>query len=318
MDYKDYYKVLGVSKSDSAETIKKAYRKLARQYHPDHNPDNKKAKEKFQEINEAYEALGNEENRAIYDQLGSNYNQWKQMGGQGGQGFDFNQWSRSAGGPSGGGYQYRGNVEDLFGGSAAGAGGFSDFFNSIFGQTGGTRGTEYSYRPTSSPQNSEQELELSLEEAYHGTERTFVDPSGQQFTVKIPRGVNTGSKVRAKGKSPSGGDLFLIITVRPNPRFERDGDDLITVVNVDYLTAMLGGDVAVETFKGKGNLKIAPQTQSGRRLRWKGRGMPRLKSADEFGDLFVKINITLPQRVSADEISLCRQIAELRNDQEID
>ena len=184
MEYKDYYKILGVSKNADEKTIKKAYRKLARQYHPDHNPNSKTAEDKFKDVNEAYEVLGDSANRAKYDQLGANYHRWKQSGGRQG-GFD----------PFGG---MGGMGGDPFGGS----GNIADILAQMFGGGGQPGGRTQPLR-----QDSEQDIEITLEEAYHGTARTMVDASGERLTVKIPRGAKTGTKVRLRGKGARGGDL---------------------------------------------------------------------------------------------------------------
>jgi curved DNA-binding protein len=213
MDYKDYYKILGVSKSATEKEIKSAYRKLAQKYHPDRNPGNQKAEDKFKEINEAHEVLGDPQKRAKYDQLGSSYAQWERAGRPGG-GFDFGQWTS---GRSGGTrVEYR-DLNDLFGG-----GGFSDFFTSLFGGGFGEPATRTSTRRVRG-EDMEQPVEVSLEEAYHGTERTLIKGE-RRLTVKIPPGARTGTKVRVAGEGSLGqisGDLFLVVNVRPHARFRR-------------------------------------------------------------------------------------------------
>jgi curved DNA-binding protein len=234
MEYKDYYQILGVTKNADESEIKRAYRRLARQYHPDKNPGNQAAENKFKDINEAYEVLGDAQNRAKYDQLGHNYHRYRQMGGNP-QDFDFSEWF----GRSGQGGQ-RVNVDfgDLFGGGSSG--GMSDFFNAIF-SNGGARPT----RNVGRSYDIEQTVEITLEEAYTGTTRTF-SSNGEQFTAKIPAGAKTGTKVRLRGKgqakpSSGQGDLLLGVQVRPHERFERDGQTLSVVVDLDVVTAMLGG-----------------------------------------------------------------------------
>lgn len=299
MDYKDYYKVLGVDKNAVDKDIKKAYRRLARQYHPDKNPGDKSAEERFKEINEAYEVLSDPDKRAKYDQLGSNYQRFRQMGGDPG-GFDFSQWA--AGGP--GTYQQV-NLNDLFGGS----GGFSDFFNSIFGNGIGRNPNVQPLR-----RDSEQVVEISLEEAYHGTLRTLVREDGERFQAKIPAGADNGVKVRLRGKGSQGGDLYLIIQVAPHPIYTRDGDDLTAAIPVDVLTAVLGGQVTIPTLIGSVNLKIAPGTQGGQKIRLRGRGMPRLRHKDQFGDLLVEVRIRVPENLSPEERRLYEQLATLRRE----
>lgn len=298
MEYKDYYKILGVSKSADEKTIKKAFRNLARQYHPDQNPDNPQAEDKFKDINEAYEVLGDKENRAKYDQLGVNYHRWKQMGGQP-DGFDFSQF---------GGNGQNINIEDLFGSQ----GGFSDFFSTIFGgQMGGAqpRGAQ----PLR--QDSEQEIDVTLEEAYQGGERILVDARGERYKVKIPKGAKSGTKVRLRGKGSRGGDLYLIIRVQEHAVYSRDAVDdtlLHTTVTVDSLTAILGGQTRVDTLKGAVKLKIAPGTQGGQKVKLRGRGMPDLRQNDRFGDLIAEIQIAIPTTLSAEERTLYQQLQALR------
>ncbi|MFZ0548685.1 MAG: DnaJ domain-containing protein, partial [Candidatus Promineifilaceae bacterium] len=244
MEYRDYYKVLGVDRNASEKDIKKAYRKLAREYHPDKNPNNKQAEEKFKEINEAYEVLGSSENRSKYDQLGRNYQRYQQMGGPP-NGFDFSEWY-NGGGSSGGFQQVNIDFEDLLGGS----GGFSDFFNAIFGGRGGQRrGTGSVFdqqQPASLSQDMEHRVNITLEEAFAGTTRTLSSGS-EKFTAKIPRGSKTGTKIRLRGKGGGSGDLYLVVRVEPHPIFKRDGLNLHVTVGVDVTTAVLGGKATVPT-----------------------------------------------------------------------
>ncbi len=295
MDYKDYYKILGVSRSADEKEIKRAFRKLARQYHPDQNPDDPAAEDKFKDINEAYEVLGNADNRQKYDTLGANYKRYQQMGGGMGDFGDF----------MGGGQNV--NLDDLFGG---GAGGMGDFFSTIFGSgMGGPNRTQPLRRDT------EQEIEITLEEAYTGSQRTLVDENGTRFTVKIPKGAKTGTKVRLRGKGGHGGDLYLVIRVRPHSEYTRDENDdntLYRTVELDLLTAVLGGKVTVDTLKGSGSLKILPGTQGGKRIRLRGRGMPDLRQNDSYGDLIAEIQIRVPSDLSDKERELYEQLRDLR------
>src|SRR5258708_2372230 len=213
MDYKDYYKILGVERSASADDIRKAYRKLAMQHHPDRNPGDKQAEDKFKDINEAHQVLSDPQKRARYDQLGSAYSNWQQRGGSPGD-FDWSQWFGSQ--PGGNVHvEYGGDLNDLFG-----EGGFSDFFQSVFGGLGGMQG---STRTRATP-NYQQPVAISLPEAYHGARRTL-QSDGRRVEVRIPAGVKTGSKVRVAGAAPDGGALYLIVEVEDDARFERDGDD---------------------------------------------------------------------------------------------
>ncbi|MCL4868120.1 MAG: J domain-containing protein [Anaerolineae bacterium] len=301
MEFKDYYQLLGVDKTADEKTIKRAYRKLAQQYHPDKNPNNKASEEKFKAINEAYEVLGNPENRAKYDQLGQNYHQWRQMGGQPG-GFDFSQW----GGRPGGGYQTTVNLEDMFGGEA---GGFSEFFEAIFG---GRRGQQ-----AVRGRDMEHTIEISLEEAYHGTTRTLSQQGSGTFTAKIPPGAKTGTKVRLRGKGGAGtgsqaGDLFLVVRVHHHPVYKRDGDNLSLDLPVDIPTAVLGGKIPVNTLSGSVMLTIPPGSSSGRVIRLSGRGMPKLQDPTQHGDLLVRIMITAPKQLSEQERHLYEALAQLK------
>jgi len=300
MEFKDYYKILGVDKNADEKAIKRAYRKLAQQYHPDKNPNNKASEEKFKEINEAYEVLGSAESRTKYDQLGQNYNDWRRMGGQPG-GFDYSQWF---GGTPGRGQQTTVNMEDLFGSEG---GDFSDFFQTIFGQR---MGQQQSPRG----RDIEHPIEISLEEAYHGTTRTLSQQGGDTFTAKIPRGAKTGSKVRLRGKGQGGGDLFLVVRVHHHPIYKRDGDNLSLDLDIDIPTAVLGGKVSVQTLAGSVNLTIPPGTSSGRTIRLSGRGMPKLANAEEYGDLLVRVMIKAPTSLDDRERQLYEELAQLKND----
>jgi curved DNA-binding protein len=304
MDYKDYYKILGVEKSASADDIKKAYRKLARKYHPDVNPNDKVAEDRFKEINEANEVLTDPDKRTKYDRLGSSWQAFQRAGGQ--EGFDWSEWVSTA---NRGGYV---DLNDILGGAGAGrSGSFSDFFEAIFGSMGQAR---------SAPRQGQdytQKVEISLEEAFNGASR-ILRIGGRRIEVKIPKGAKTGTKVRVRGEGAEGmgggskGDLYLEIEVTPNPTFERVGDDLYTELPVDLYTAVLGGEATVPTFKGKIKLRIPPETQSGRRFRLKGQGMPYLKQADERGDLYAKVVVQLPQDLTPEEIALFEELADMR------
>ena len=290
MDYKDYYKILGVDRKASEDEIRKAYRKLAKQHHPDYNPNNKQAEERFKEINEAYEVLGDEKKRSTYDRLGSDYSQWQRRGGTPN---DFN-WGQYGG--------TRVNVDDLndmFGG----AGGFSDFFQTIFGMGG--------RQARSQPQGYQQELEITLEEAYKGTSR-LLQTEGKQKQVRIPAGVRTGSKVRVAGAAPNGLDLYLIVDVKEDARFERRGNDLHTTAPVNLFTAILGGEADVETFDGKIKLNIPAGTQPEQVFRLAGRGMPHVKNAKEKGDLYVRAKVQIPKYLSEKQRALLEEASKIK------
>lgn len=308
MNYKDYYKILGVPEGASQQEIKKAFRRLARQHHPDMNPDDPSAEERFKEINEAYEVLGDEEKRAKYDQLGQSYQNWQQAGGQPG-GFDWSPWT------SGGGVRVEyGDAGDLF----------SDFFQSIFG--GATVGSARQYggisfedllsgsmNSAASPRRRdiETQAEISLEEAYHGTTR-LLSKEGRRLQVKIPRGARTGTKVRIAGEGASGqGDLYIKVTVLEDPRFDREGDDLYQDVTIDLYTAILGGEIQIPTMSGNVTLKINPGTQPDQLIRLRGRGMPSLRKKDTYGDLYVRVHVDLPTDLSEKERAHFRELARL-------
>ncbi len=313
MEYKDYYKILGVEKTATQQDIKKTYRRLARKYHPDVNPGDKGAEARFKEINEAHEVLSDAEKRRKYDELGASYQQWQRMGGDP-RGFDWSQWAAAGGQPGGGRVHVEyADLGDLFGG-----GGFSDFFQSMFGNIGGytqqARGAGRSRRG----QDLEQPVEITLEEASDGTKR-ILQTENRKLEVKIPAGVDTGSRVRMSGEGEPGvgggprGDVFLHISVLPHKTFERKGDDVYCELPVDLYTAILGGEVAVPTLKGHAMLKIPPETQSGKRFRLKGLGMPSLKNPKARGDLYAEVRIVLPQTLSKQEKELFTQLAALRS-----
>jgi curved DNA-binding protein len=273
------------------------------QYHPDRNPNDKQAEERFKEINEAYQVLSDSQKRAHYDRLGSDYSNWQRRGAPG----DFN-WSDYVRGYPGG--ETRVNMEDfeeLFGG----AGGFSDFFRTIFGRGAEGMGTSTRTRTRQQPQGYQQELEITLEEAYQGTTR-LLQTDGKQKQVRIPAGVRTGSKVRVAGVGPNGLDLYLIVEVKDDPRFERRGNDLQTTATVDAFTAILGGEADVETLGGKIKLNIPPGTQPEQVFRLAGRGMPSVKNANEKGDLYVRLKVQIPKYLSPKQRELLEEASRIK------
>ena len=301
MDYKDYYQILGLPRSASTEEIRKAYRKLAMQYHPDHNPGNKQSEDRFKEINEAYQVLNDPQKRAHYDRVGSAYSNWQQRGGQGG--FD---WGRWAGGTPGGGTRVEyGDLNDLFGGEG---GLFSEFFRTIFGGGMGTAGTQTS---RAAP-GYQQQVEISLEDAFNG-KTLELQSDGRRKQVRIPPGVRTGSKVRVAGSGPNGTDLYLIVQVKENENFERKGNNLHTNAKVDIFTAVLGGEAEVETMSGKVKLTIPAGTQPEQMFRVAGRGMPQLKDPGTRGDLFVRLKVEIPRYLSSKQRELFEEASRIKS-----
>jgi curved DNA-binding protein len=284
MEYKDYYKILGVAKNASEKEIKGAYRKLARKHHPDVNPGNREAEARFKEINEAYEVLGDKEKRKRYDALGAN---WEAYGRGAGPG---QPW------PGGVRVEY----EDL-----GGAGGFSDFFRTFFGGGlggfGGFGGGEEAFAPAS---DAEGEVELTLAEVFRGTTREVaVGGSKRRVEVKIPPGVREGSRVRVAGEGGKGaggrrGDLYLRVRIAPDPMFERKGDDLQTTVHVPLTSAVLGGEAQVRTLEGPVGIKIPAGTPVGQVFRLRGHGLPKLGARGERGDMLATLAVDLPRRLT--------------------
>ena len=308
MDYKDYYKTLGLEKTATAEQIKKAYRKLARQHHPDVNPNDKTAEQKFKELNEANEVLSDPEKRKKYDQFGADWQRYQQQpgggpgrGGQPGGGFDWGQYTQGGGAPGGSPY---GEGDD-----------FSDFFSSLFGGMGGG-GRPGGSRPGAGP-DFQAELELSLEEAYHGGPRT-ITVNGRNLRLTIQPGVADGQTIRLRDQGGPGrnggpaGSLLISFRIRPDARYVRTGDDLTQDVPVSIYTALLGGEQTVETLSGSVKIKLKPETPNGTRLRLRGKGFPVYRQEGQFGDLYLRLTLTLPQLLTDPEKELIRQLAALR------
>ena len=298
MEYRDYYKDLGVSRSASAEEIKKVYRKMAMQYHPDRNPGDKQAEDRFKQINEAYQVLSDSKKRARYDQLGESYTQAQQNGQS--DSFDWSRWTTGKG-------TQEVDLKDLFGGEGA----FSDFFNSIFG--GMNAGQAERGRTSRRAPTIQQPVTISLKEALTGTTRTLQIGS-RRVEVTIPAGTRTGTRIRvpAAAASRSAGsqsDLYLVIEVNHDPLFERDGDDLHTNATIDVFKALLGGELEVKTLSGKVILTIPAGTQPEQVFRLAGRGMPHLKRSEIKGDLYVCIKVQIPRQLSARQKSLLAEVA---------
>jgi curved DNA-binding protein len=308
MEYKDYYKILGVERSASKDEIKRAYRKLAMKTHPDRNPGNTKAEERFKEINEAYQVLSDAEKRSRYDQLGESYSQWQQ-GGAPTDGYRWEDWFTSN--PSGNVNVGVGGYEDILGSE------FSEFFRRIFGgmpdmdvpSTG--RGSNRRNRRTQVPAYP-QNVTITLPEAFKGTTRQ-IEIDGHRLEVKIPPGAKTGTKVRVANVVPTGtagqkGDLYLVIQVAEDPRFGVKGNDLHTEVTIDLFTAVLGGEVTIPTLSGNVVLTIPEGIQPGQSIRLAGRGLPRLNSSANSGDLYAHIKIKIPNNLTQRQKELFQEL----------
>jgi curved DNA-binding protein len=295
MEYKDYYKILGVAKNASEKEIKAAFRKLARKHHPDVNPGSKEAEARFKEINEAYEVLGDKAKRKRYDELGANWDAFGRGAGPG------QPW------PGGG---VRVDFEDL-----GGAGGFSDFFRTFFGGGGfggfgGAGGAEEAFNP---PSDAEGEVDLTLAEVFRGTTREVTVGSRRRVEVKIPPGVRDGSRVRVAGEGGRGGggkrgDLYLRVRVLPDPTFERKGDDLQTTVRVPLTAAVLGGEAQVPALEGPIGIKIPAGTPAGQVFRLRGHGLPKLGGRGERGDLLATLAVDLPRTLSPRQKELFEEL----------
>jgi curved DNA-binding protein len=297
MEYKDYYKVLGVDKKASQEEIKKAYRKLAVKHHPDKNPGDKKAEEKFKEINEANDVLGDAAKRKKYDDLGEN---WQN---QQAHASDFGRRS----GPMGGGQQYY--TDD--------SGQFSDFFESFFGQGSGFGGTKQRRGRQMKGEDYQAETTITLEEAFQGTSRQL-NLADQKLNLKLKPGIAEGQVLRMKEKGAPGrnggpaGDLFITIHVHKHAQFERRGDDLYFDQPLDVLTAVLGGRLAVQTIDKTLNINIPAGTDSGKLFRLKETGMPKSSDPEHRGDSYVRVIINVPKQLSEQERQLWEQLAALK------
>ena len=321
MEFKDYYQTLGVGKTASDKELKQAYRKLARKFHPDVNPGDKSAEAKFKEINEAYEVLGDPEKRRKYDELGANWRMYEQAQQQGygggspfGAGTPFGgsggAWTINMGGPGGYRTMSEDEMREMFGDEDP----FSDFFKTFFGGGAAPREARTAGRGrggrTQKGRDVEHAVDLTLEEAFHGaTRRISIKEGGhaRSIDVRIPAGVNDGSRVRAAGEGGAGahggasGDLYLRVSIRPHAVFERDGNDLRTKVAVPVTTAVLGGEANVPTMTGTVRLKIPETTQNGQVFRLKGHGMPAVGKPDQRGDLYAAVEVQLPRNLTRDQ-----------------
>jgi len=319
MDFKDYYEILGVAPTADKKEIKQTFRQLARKHHPDVNPGNKDAEEKFKTINEAYQVLSDTKQRRKYDELRAQYQRWQQTGGQQ-QDFDWQNWSDSRAGtgttsqPGKGAHTQYANaedLEDLFGSASP----YSDFFSNIFG---GKANSGRSAPP--SPRRGrdvEYEVELTLDEAFRGTERAL-EMDGHRIQASIPLGVRTGTRVRLAGRGEMGrnggtaGDLYLIIKVLPNDTFERDGDDLHFDAAVDIFTAIAGGEIRIPALERPLTLTIPPRTNANRTFRLRGKGMPYLREPNKRGDMFARVKLVLPNSLTDQEVEGIAALASAR------
>jgi curved DNA-binding protein len=299
MAQRDYYEVLGVDRSASEAEIKKAYRKLARQHHPDINPGNAQAEATFKEINEAYDVLSDKEKREKYDRFGRD---WQRFGQNGAPDFGGYEWNGAPGG--------------------VGEGNFADIFETLFG-AGGAGRAGGGIRMDG--QDLEHSIDVTLEEAFSGTQRSLQvqSPGGQSRTinVKIPPGADTGTRVRISGEGGAGygggrrGDLVITVKVLPHARYERNGDNITVTTPVDLYTMVLGGEVRVPALGGKTiTLKVPAASQNGKRLRVSGQGMPKLRNPESRGDLYVKLEAQLPSHLSARERELFEELRGLHGE----
>jgi len=297
MDYKDYYKILGVAKTATADEIKKAYRQLAIKHHPDKNPNNKVSEEKFKEISEANTVLSDKEKRAKYDEMGENWNNYQQPQG-------------NAGG------QRRGNQSQQQSGQQFNDENFSDFFENIFGSRFG--GENQRQAQAQKGQDYTTEMNVTLEEAYTGTTRSL-QLENTTLQLKIKLGVTDNQQLKIKGKGGKGanggadGDILITVHIAEHQQYKRKGNDLYADANVELYTAMLGGQATINTLRNPLKINIAKETDNGKVLRLKGMGMPHFGKDGEFGDLYAKVNIVLPKNLSEEELELFKKLSILKN-----
>ena len=303
MKYKDYYKILGVDKNATVDEIKKAYRKLARKYHPDVNPDNKEAERKFKEINEANEVLSDPKKRKKYDAYGMD---WAKVSDE-----QHEAWNKAGGSGNKRQYQTGGTTDfDM--------GDFSDFFQSMFG--GGFSSGRYTHHRSRSikGQDYKAEMHLPLRMAYTDSKHTLT-VNGKNIRITIPAGIKDGQVIKLKGKGGPGvnggenGDLYITILVDADPVYERKGNDLYMSHTIDLYTALLGGTTIVNTLAGNVRVKIKPETQNGTTMRLKGKGFPVYRKKGQYGDLYIRIQVKLPTHLTEKEKELIKELAKLRS-----
>ena len=290
----DYYKTLGITKSASEGDIKKAYRKMARKYHPDLNPNDKTAEKKFKEINEANEVLSNPENRKKYDKYGEHW--------QNGEAYEQEkrrqqQYQRSSQGAQGGYSQ-----EDLY-----------DMFGDMFGGASSGKRTNAKFRG----QDYNSEIQLSLKDVYK-TQKQVITVNGKNIRITIPAGVENGQTIKIKGHGGKGvnggpnGDLYIQFSIINNTKFKRDKDNLYIDVDLDLYTALLGGQIMVDTFDGKVKLTIKPETENGTKVKLKGKGFPKYKKEGQFGDLYITYQLKIPTKLNEKEKELIKELQKQR------
>lgn len=297
MAFIDYYKILEVDKKATEAEIKKAYRKLARKYHPDLNPNDKEAERKFKEINEANEVLSHAENRKKYDDYGENWQHAEE--------FEKSKQQQQ---------YHRGGQQDGFGGFSGG-GDFSDFFESMFGGRssggGGRRSAQFK------GQDFNAELHLDLKDVYTTHKRTLTI-NGKNIRITIPAGVENGQQIKISGLGGEGagagpkGDLYITFTIENHTNFKLDKHNLYSTVSLDLYTAILGGDITADTFDGKVKLTVKPGTQNGTKVKLKGKGFPVYKKEGEFGDLYITYQVQIPTNITEKEKELFTELAKLR------
>jgi len=314
MDFKDYYEILGVAPNADKKVIQQTFRQLARKHHPDVNPGNKDAEEKFKTINEAYQVLSDAKQRKKYDELRAQYQQWQKTGGQQQQDFDWQNWSAQPGKEARPQYASAEDMEDLFGSESP----YSDFFSNIFG--GRTSSGRSAPPGPRRGRDVEYEVDLTLEEAFHGAERSL-EIDGHKIQASIPLGVRTGTRVRLANRGEPGrnggtaGDLYLIIKVLPNDIFERDGDDLHMDASVDIFTAIAGGEIRIPALEKPLTLTIPPRTNANQTFRLRGKGMPYLREPNKRGDMFARVKLVLPNALTDKEVEGITALASARQKQ---
>lgn len=309
MNYKDYYKILSVNKDASQKDIKKAYRKLAAKYHPDKNPENKQAEERFKEINEANEVLSNAEKREKYDTLGSNWEAYQHTG---------DDWRDYANQSRNKQRSYQGDASDIFEQGGSGSGDFSSFFETFFGgrRTGSRQQAAYNGGDTQA------EMPITLLEAYEGSKRAF-KIHNETLRIAIKPGSFDGQQLKIRGKGQEGvqggkrGDLYIILRVQQDARFRRSYDNLIYNASVDLYTAILGGKIDVPTLTGTVKVSVPKGSETGKTLRLKGKGMPKYGQTSQYGDLLVNLSINLPKNLTKEEEELFKKLKQLREKQTI-